>query len=108
MAQAVKAKDAGNAKATIAGHLAAEGMAPLAGCTPESLAGELLEHGEAWDIGTLGAKLAPRPVLLITSDDGSQPASDALAAGLRKAGDGAVTQVHMATDHPVLGPPHCA
>jgi pimeloyl-ACP methyl ester carboxylesterase len=100
MALTAKAHTGDTAAKDIASHLAAEGMAPLAGCTPESLAHELLEHGTAWNISALGPKLASRPVLIITSDDGSQPSSAALAEGLAKAGDTDVKQVHMATDHP--------
>jgi len=45
----------------IAAHLAAEGMAPLAGCTPESLARELILNATAWDIPSLAPKLARTP-----------------------------------------------
>lgn len=44
-------------------------------------------------------KLAPRPVLITTSDDGLAPSAAALAEELRKAGDSKVSLIHMATDH---------
>ena len=79
--------------------LAIEGLAPLAGCTPESLARELLGNAAKWDIPALAPKLASRPVFVVTSDDGLAPASDALIEGLTKAGDKQVTALHLATDH---------
>ncbi len=100
MAAAARSHNEAAAPKDIATHLAAEGMAPLAGCTPDSLAHELLDHGAEWNISSLGPKLAPRPVLIVTSDDGSEPSSAALAEGLDKAGDHAVTKIHMPTDHP--------
>jgi uncharacterized protein len=52
-----------------------------------------------WDFVDYAGKLAPRPVLITTSDDGLTPSEGALAEALRKAGDTRVTLVHMATDH---------
>lgn len=87
------------AEKTLAADLAAEGLAPLAGCTPESLAKELLEHAQVWSLPGFAAKLASRPVLIVTSDDGLAASNDALAEGLDKAGDVEVREVHLATDH---------
>jgi uncharacterized protein len=83
----------------LAAALAAEGIAPLAGCTPESLARELIANGAKWNIPDFAPKLASRPMLVVTSDDGLAASSDALVAGLEKAGDTAVTALHLATDH---------
>ena len=83
----------------LAKRLAAEGMAPLAGCTPESLASEVLANASKWDFVGLAPKLASRPLLLITSDDGLAPDSDALASELKKIGDAQVKAVHIADDH---------
>jgi pimeloyl-ACP methyl ester carboxylesterase len=79
--------------------LAKEGMAPLAGCTPESLARDLMANAKQWYLPALASKLASRPMLVITSDDGLAPSSDALVAGLARAGDEQVTALHFATDH---------
>jgi uncharacterized protein len=84
---------------SIAASLAAEGMAPLAGCTPESLAREILANHAQWDFATNATKLATRPILVITSDDGLAPANDAFVAAAKKAGSTNVTATHMATDH---------
>ena len=83
----------------IAKGLAAEGLAPLAGCTPESLARELLANAAAWDIPSLAPKLTTHSILIIASDDGTGPSSEALAANLTKLGDTQVKSVHIATDH---------
>jgi pimeloyl-ACP methyl ester carboxylesterase len=83
----------------LAAHLAAEGMAPLAGCTPESLAKEVVANAAAWNIPNLAPKLANRTVLVITSDDGLAPSNDAFVAALRKAGATDLTTVHLTTDH---------
>jgi len=83
----------------IARGLAAEGMAPLAGCTPQSLAAEVIANADAWNIPSLAPRLAARPVLVITSDDGLAPSNDAFVAALHKAGGTHVTALHLATDH---------
>jgi len=79
--------------------LAREGMAPLAGCTPASLADEIIANADAWNVPALAPGLASRPVLVVTSDDGLAPSNDAFVAALRKAGDSKVTTLHIATDH---------
>jgi uncharacterized protein len=91
------------ALAPLAQHLAAEGMAPLAGTTPESLAKEVIANADAWNIPGLAPALAARPVLVITSDDGLAPSNDAFAAALRKAGTTHLTALHFATDHSYSG-----
>jgi uncharacterized protein len=83
----------------LAAHLAADGMAPLAGCTPESLAKEIVANAAAWNIASLAPKLATRPVLVITSDDGLAPSNEAFVAALRKAGATDLATVHLTTDH---------
>lgn len=83
----------------LATSLAANGLAPLAGCTAESLAREILANRNKWDFVDYAGKLAPRPVLITTSDDGLAPSDGAFGDALRKAGDTKVTFVHMATDH---------
>ncbi|WP_263382848.1 alpha/beta hydrolase [Granulicella arctica] len=79
--------------------LAAEGIAPLAGCTPESLARDLIAHAKEWSLANQALKLASRPILVVTSDDGLAPSNDVLVMGLEKAGDKQVTAIHIATDH---------
>ena len=83
----------------LAASLAESGLAPLAGCTAESLAREILANRGRWEFVDYAGKLAPRPVLITTSDDGLAPSAAALAEELRKAGDSKVSLIHMATDH---------
>ena len=93
------ADDRKKVQAKVAAGLASEGLAPLAGCTPEGLAAELMAHADEWKLANQAVKLSSKPVLVITSDDGLAPANDALFAGLKAAGDEAVNEVHIATDH---------
>ena len=79
--------------------LAAEGMAPLSGCTPDGLAQELASHASAWAFRSKAESIKDRPALIITSDDGLAPSDDAFAAALRQAGDTRVTTLHLSTDH---------
>jgi len=95
----VKAHQQESALPQIERGLAAEGMAPLAGCTPESLARELLANADRWNIPGLAPKLVKRPVLVITSDDGLAVGGEELAANLHKLGDAEARSVHFATDH---------
>ncbi len=79
--------------------LAEEGLSPLAGCTPEGLAAELMAHPE-WVLQADAAGLAAKPVLLIASDDGTAPATERLAAAIQAEGNQELKYVHLATDHP--------
>jgi pimeloyl-ACP methyl ester carboxylesterase len=87
----------------VTANLAAQGMAPLAGCTPESLGAEVLNNAAKWNFVALAPKLASRPLLVITSDDGLAGASDELVATLKKSGDAQVKSVHINDDHSYSG-----
>jgi uncharacterized protein len=78
---------------------AAEGMAPLAGCTAEGLARETLANAVSWSFLGKVEALKNRPALLVTSDDGFAPANSAFAAALRQAGNERVAALHLPTDH---------
>ena len=95
----VKPGDEKMAVASLASHFASEGMAPLAGCTPESLAKEVATNTVAWNVVALAPKLASRPMLVITSDDGYAPLNNAFVDALHKAGNDEVTAIHLSTDH---------
>jgi uncharacterized protein len=83
----------------IAASLKAEGMAPLAGCTPESLAQEIEANFKQWNFVESAAKLTDRPVLVVTSDDGLATGNDEFVKALKKTGSTKVTATHMTTDH---------
>jgi pimeloyl-ACP methyl ester carboxylesterase len=78
--------------------LAAEGMAPLAGCTPDGLAAELVAHPE-WAMASDAAGLKTTPMLIVTSDDGLAPAAEKLAADVSSEGNDRLLTAHLATDH---------
>ena len=96
---AVQAGQTEEAVGPLGKALAAEGMAPLAGCTPESLALDLLANAARWNVPDLAPRLADRPLLLVSSDDGLAPATNELVGRARKAGNTRVTPVHFTTDH---------
>lgn len=77
-------------------------MESLAGVTPELMADELIAKGAGWTFAGAAPGLAAAPLLLTESDDGLGPASQALAAAVRKAG-GKVEEIHIATDHSYSG-----
>jgi len=83
----------------LAAGLAREGMAPLAGTTPENLANEVLANAANWTFVNLAPKLATRPLLVITSDDGLALPSNALVDAVGKLPGQNVERVHIPTDH---------
>jgi pimeloyl-ACP methyl ester carboxylesterase len=83
----------------LAARLLQEGMAPLAGCTPESLGLEVFNNAAKWTFVALAPKLATRPVLVITSNDGLASGSDEFVAAMKKIGDTQVKAIHIADDH---------
>jgi uncharacterized protein len=97
--QAVPADKHDLAAKGVAASLAAEGMAPLAGVTPESLANEVLANAAKWNFANLAPKLATRPLLVITSDDGLTAPNDAFVEAVKKSGNQEVNAVHIPTDH---------
>lgn len=83
----------------LAAALEHEDILPLANCTGESLAKELLSNPSQFDFLGWTTLFGKRPLLLITSDDGLKPYSDMLAGNVRKQGSTAVTEAHFPTDH---------
>jgi pimeloyl-ACP methyl ester carboxylesterase len=77
----------------------ADNMESLAGVTSQSMADELLGHAAAFDWSPGAAALARRPLLVLSSDDGLAPATDALAAKVKAVSGARVTSVHSGTDH---------
>ncbi len=83
----------------LSGGYAREGMAPLAGCTPEGLARETVANAAKWSFQAKVDALKRRPVLVVSSDDGFAPGTDAFAAALKQASNDRVTSLHLPTDH---------
>lgn len=88
------------AVAPTAAKLADQGLYPLAGCTPESLARDLLNNASAWAIPAQASGLAAHPLLVISSDDGLAPATDILILKVHAIPNAnTVTAQHFSTDH---------
>jgi pimeloyl-ACP methyl ester carboxylesterase len=78
-------------------------LAPLAGCTAESLGHEVFHKRKDLNFLKFPSALATRPVLIITSDDGLAGANQKLYDELRKAGNQHAQIVHISTDHSYSG-----
>lgn len=77
---------------------ARENMESLAGVTPQSMADEMGTLG-AYSFAYAAPKLAGRPLLVLSADDGLAFMDHAMAEAARKAGGSQVREVHVATDH---------
>ena len=78
-------------------------LSPLAGTSGLFLAQEIYDHKSALNFNNLAPAIAPRPVLIVTSNEGLAPSDHALAEALRSAGDGKVIERHWDTDHSYSG-----
>jgi uncharacterized protein len=74
-------------------------MESLADTSPAAMTEELVTHANDYDFVSGASTLANTPMLVLSSDDGLAPMTDALVAAVRKAGGRRVTAVHVATDH---------
>jgi pimeloyl-ACP methyl ester carboxylesterase len=72
--------------------------APLADTSPAALQREAQTHAAAWSFAVLAAKIAPRPILDISANDGLRASNEQLVTTLTHAGS-RVTSLHMDTDH---------
>jgi dienelactone hydrolase len=90
-------------RARLVKGIADNDILPLAGCTAESLADEMLSHRKQWDFVDYAAMFGVRPLLLITSDDGLAPGAGHLAEAARKSGNSHVIEEHFDTDHSYSG-----
>ena len=79
--------------------MASENTETLAGTSPEIMADELIAGRPGFDFMRAAPGLALHPLLVLSSDDGLAPQTDALIAAVRKAGGTRITAVHAATDH---------
>jgi hypothetical protein len=74
-------------------------LVPLSGTSGEALAREIRDHQRDLNFNNLAPAISPRPVFIITANDGLAPADHALAEALRKAGDAHVAEKHWDSDH---------
>jgi pimeloyl-ACP methyl ester carboxylesterase len=78
-------------------------LLPLAGTSGETLAREIHDHSAALNFFNLASAIAPRPVFILTANDGLATMDNTLAENLRKAGDTHVEVKHWDTDHSYSG-----
>jgi uncharacterized protein len=76
-----------------------DGMEPLAGCTGEGLARELLANATEWSFAGKIEALKMRPLLIVSSDDAYGRGNEEFASALRLAGNNRVSTLHLPTDH---------
>ena len=76
----------------------AENMESLA-TTAQAMADEVEQLQPKFDWTPGAAGLARRPLLVLSSDDGLAPGTDALASVVRGVKGSRVTTIHVATDH---------
>lgn len=67
--------------------------------SPERMADELIANQQAFNFMAAAPGLARKPLLVLSSNDGLAPGTDALAAAVRAAGGKQVKMLHVATDH---------
>ena len=65
----------------------------------QAMADEIDQHKAALDWTSGAAGLARRPLLILSSDDGLAPGTDALSSVVRGVKGSQVTTLHVATDH---------
>ncbi len=77
----------------------AEDLESLAGVTAESMADDLIAGAARWGFDSAAAGLSRLPMLVLSTDDGLAPQTDALVARMRSLGNTRVTAEHHRTDH---------
>jgi uncharacterized protein len=77
----------------------ADNMEGLSGVTAQSMADENRVNAKAFHMENAAAGLTQIPLLVLTSDDGLAPDSDALVHAIQAKGGNKVTVIHAATDH---------
>jgi uncharacterized protein len=78
-------------------------LLPLSRTSADALAREIYDHQAALDMNNLAPAIVPRPIFVITANEGLAPVDHAFAAALRKAGDTRVSERHWDTDHSYSG-----
>jgi len=77
----------------------ADDMEGLSGVTAQSMADEDRANAKAFRMENAAAGLTQIPLLVLTSDDGLAPDSDALVHAIEAKGGHKITTIHVATDH---------
>ena len=95
----VKPEQAASNHARLVKSIVENDILPLAGCTGESLADDMLSHYKQWNFVDYAVMFGSRPLLVITSDDGLAVPASRLAAAVRQQPNAHVAEKHFATDH---------
>jgi uncharacterized protein len=77
----------------------ADNMEGLSGVTAQSMADEDRANAKTFRMENAAAGLTQMPLLVLTSDDGLAPDSDALVHAIEAKGGHKITVIHVATDH---------
>jgi uncharacterized protein len=77
----------------------ADSMEGLSGVTAQSMADEDRANAKAFHMENAASGLTQTPLLMLTSDDGLAPHSDALVHAIEAKGGHKITAIHVATDH---------
>jgi len=76
-----------------------ENRESLAGVTGESMADELMAHGQEWSFSTLAPRLVHRRLFVLYSNDFVKADSMALIDAVKSAGGNTIISDYVATDH---------
>ena len=79
--------------------LSSENAETLAGTSPEIMADELIAGRDTFNFLQAAPGLVKKSLLVLSSDDGLAPQTDALVAAVRAQGGKRITTLHAATDH---------
>ena len=79
--------------------MAAQNAESLADTSPEKMADELIAGRPGFDFMHTAPGLARKPLLVLSSDDGLAPQTNALIAAVRNNGGTRITAYHANTDH---------
>jgi pimeloyl-ACP methyl ester carboxylesterase len=77
----------------------ADNMEGLSGVTAQGMADESRANAKAFHMENAAAGLTELPLLVMTSNDGLAPDSDALVSAIEAKGGHKITVIHVATDH---------
>lgn len=100
LARSFGADDRGRAAACVDENVGfGAGLHILAGTSAQALAEEAQSNADRWQLTNYAGRLANRPLLMVTSDDGFARGSDALADAIQDLGAAQLERQHFATDH---------
>lgn len=95
----ISAADMGKFATRVTGQATMTDEASYTNASVDSLVDDARAHAVDWNWNQRAALLAPRPVLILTSDDGLAKTGEAAAIAIRTAGKTMPTVIHMTTDH---------